>query len=298
MSTLSFQGASGHLYLRGDPLGVGATGQVWRAWRQDSAEPLVLKLFDPRFGTPTMRRRTAWLAAQRLDRASPVLHAPVDIVDGPIGFGHVSAFAGGVPLEAYLGTPIGDPLDHLVCAAAMAAGVAAMEQRGIAHGDLRWANFRIGKRFGVLRAGLIDFDTCVAPDLPPPPSIGQIRYAAPEIRRDPQPARLGIATDRYALAMLLRELLAGMFDRDGLGRNLQGLFRRALGAAPDARPRASEWFAALRQAAENVHQCDHCGRPFIAEASTRHCPHCVQPLSGLSIFRPPSVRESKEQYGV
>ena len=309
-----FQGASGQAYVRGAPLGggVGATGQAWQARRSGSNEPLVLKLLHPRFCTPAMRRRTAALAERRLDRASPVLHAPIDMVDGPLGFGHVSPFAGGTPFEAYLGAPTSGFVDHLVCAAAIAAGLAAMERQGLAHGDLHWQNLRLDKQEGTLHAALIDFDNYVAPGLPLPPSIGQIRYYAPEIRRDPRPNRVTPEADRYALAVLLHELLlarhpaaavinddpercdqmmkAGGWPDDPAGSphprsdegmpvdcldtRLQNLFRRALSPLPDSRPTAAEWFAALGSAVENVYQCDHCRRPFIVDGGKRTCPHC------------------------
>ncbi|MBV8189085.1 MAG: hypothetical protein JOY64_04480 [Alphaproteobacteria bacterium] len=318
MATDHFQGASGQSYVRGAPLGEGpragegATGRAWQAHRRGSGEPLVLKLFNPRFCTPAMRRRVAWLVERRLDRASPVLRAPIDVVDGPLGFGHVSPFAAGVPFETYLGEPTAGFLDHLVCAAAIAAGVMAMERQGLAHGDLHAQNVRVDKRDGALRAALIDFDNCVAPGLPPPPSIGQARYYAPEIRRDPRPARVTAETDRYALAVLLHELLlarhpvAAVVDTDPircdqvmrvggwpddpagsphprgdeglpvdcLDTRLQSLFRRALGPAPEARPHGGEWFAALGNAADNVYQCDHCRRPFIVDGGKRQCPYC------------------------
>src|SRR4051794_4365402 len=101
MADALFHGASGQVYVLGAPLGggVGATGEARQARRRGSNEPLVLKLFHPRFCTPAMRRRVAALVARRLDRASPVLHAPIDVIDGPLGFGHVSPFAGGTPFE-------------------------------------------------------------------------------------------------------------------------------------------------------------------------------------------------------
>jgi hypothetical protein len=336
MTANLFQGASGQTYVRGAPLGegAGATGRTWHAHRQGSREPLVLKLFNPRFCTPAMRRRVAWLVERRLDRTSPVLHAPLDMVDGPLGFGHVAPFAAGVPFETYLGAPTAGFLDHLVCAAAIAAGVAAIERQGLAHGDLHWQNVRLDKREGALRAALIDFDNYVAPGLSPPLSIGQIRYYAPEIRRDPRPARVGAETDRYAFAVLLHELLLARHpaaaidegDPDGFDRimrvggwpddpagsphprsdeglpvecldtRLQNLLRRGLGPQPEARPFGAEWFAALKSAAENVYQCDHCRRPFIVDGGKRHCPHCRRRFIDYRLCiptRPPIVLRDK-----
>ncbi|HUN41589.1 MAG TPA: hypothetical protein VMU81_14985 [Acetobacteraceae bacterium] len=324
-----FSGASGQVYIREAPLDDGATGQTWRARRRGGGEPLVLKLFAERFRTPAMRQRTAWLVAQRLDRASPVLQAPIDMVDGPIGLGHVAPFVAGAAIATYLEEPNSGFVNHLVGATALVAGVAAIEARGIAHGDLHAKNVMVENRGGVLYAALIDFDNYVTAGLPPPVSIGQIEYFAPEIRRDPRPVRVSSATDRYALAVLLHELLLARHpgaamkdDPDGFDRimrtggwpddpagsphprsdegfpvncldtRLQNLFRRALGPAPEARPNAAEWHTALTRAVENVYQCDHCRRPFVVDGGKRCCPHCRRGFAEYRLCvpsRPPVV---------
>jgi serine/threonine protein kinase len=313
MSGELFRGTSGQVYLRGAPLGErGATGQTWKAVRRNGGPLLVLKLFHEPFCTPAMRQRLEWLVERRLDRVSPVLHAPLDMIDGPGCLGHVAPFAAGTALDAYLVAPAAGFLNHLVAAAALAAGVAALERLGIAHGDLHAKNLYLELRNGVLRAALIDFDNCVAPGLPVPPSFGQISYYAPEIRRDPRPTRVSPETDRFALAVILHELLLARhpaeavirddpdsFDRvmrmggwpddpagsphpraEGglpvhcLDPRLQNLFRRALGPMPAARPRAAEWLAALRRAVMNVYVCDHCRGSFVVDGGKRCCPLC------------------------
>ena len=299
--------------MRGAPLGApGATGSCWTARRRDGAgEPLVLKLFHPRACNATTRQRVVRLVSERLDRASPGLHAPFDMVDGPIGLGHVATLAPGRPLDAYLEAPTNGFLDHVIAAAAITSALAVLERRGVAHGDLHPKNVMLDRGDGVLHAFLIDFDNYVAAGLPPPLSIGQISYYAPEIRRDPLPSRVGTVTDRYALTVLLHELLLARHPADAavedpdrfdhvmraggwpddpagsphprsadglpvscLDTRLQNLFRRGLAPVPDARPSPAEWFAALRRAAANVYLCDDCRQPFLVDGGKRCCPHC------------------------
>jgi serine/threonine protein kinase len=307
----SFAGASGATYLVVAPLGQGATGWTWVVRRVGHAQDLVLKLFMPRFCTAPLRQRTAALVALRLDRASPVLHAPFDVVDGAFGLGHVSPRAGGRDLDQHRDAPGCSFLDHAVAAAAVAAGLATLERRGLSHGDLHSKNLFLEARGGVLRAGLIDFDNLVMPDRPPPLSIGQPSYYAPEIRRSGQPTSVSLATDRYALAVMLHEMLLARHPAEGaiadpdrfaqvmrdggwpddpagsphpradsglpvhcLDTRLQNLFRRGLAADPTVRPGASEWLAALRRSAQNVYACDHCGGPFLIDGGRSACPHC------------------------
>jgi hypothetical protein len=313
MSGELFRGVSGQMYLRGEPLGErGATGQAWQAVRRNGGPPLVIKLFHEPFRTPAIRQRVAWLVERRLDRVCPVLHAPFDMIDGPGCLGHVAPFAAGSSLDSYLGAPATGFLNHLVAAAALTVGLAALERLGIAHGDLQAKNVNLELRDGVLRAALIDFDNCVVPGLATPPSIGQISYYAPEIRRDLRPARVSPETDRFALAVILHELLLARHpaeavmhdDPDGFDRvmriggwpddpagsphpraevglpvhcldpRLQNLFRRALGTVPAARPRAAEWLKALQRAAMNVYVCDHCRGSFVVDGGKRCCPLC------------------------
>jgi serine/threonine protein kinase len=312
MSGDLYRGASGEIYRRLALLGQGGTGGAWQAVRGGGGPPLVLKLFDARFCTGAMRQRVRWLVEHRLDRTCPVLHVPFDIVDGPGYLGHVALHAAGRSLKEHLEEPRAGFLDHLVAAAAIAAGIAALERRGIAHGDLQENNLRLELRSGALRAAVIDLDNCVAAGLPTPPAIGQASYMAPEIRRDPRPARVNQETDRFSLTVILHELLLARhpaqavlnddpdaFDRvmrmggwpddpagsphpraDGglpvhcLDPRLQNLFRRGLGPIPSSRPRAEEWLSALRRAIANVYLCDACRGAFVIDGGKRRCPHC------------------------
>ena len=207
----------------------------------------------------------------------------------------------------------------------MAGALAALDAQGVAHGDLQGGNVVMEDRGGVLRACVIDLDNVAAPGLPPPPSVGQVSYYAPEIRRDLSASRVCPATDRFALAVLLHELLLGRHpaqhlletDPDGfdavmraggwpddpagsphprnpggllvgcLDARLHNLFRRGLAAGPAARPGAAEWLAALRQAAENVYACDACRRPLLVDGGQARCPHCRAAFPAYQVQAPP-----------
>jgi serine/threonine protein kinase len=317
MSATTFTSACGRTYTIERDLPQGAQGQAFLVHRKDNGQAAVLKLFSARFRTDATRRRIAKLVQRRLFEACPALCAPTDSVDGTLGLGHVAPLAPGIKLDTYLETPTGNFLDHLILAASIAAAIAVLERCGAGHGDLQAENVMVEHSEGVLRAYLIDFDNLIEPGHACP-SAGHPRYYAPEIREAVargHPASPDLCSDRYALGVLMHELLLARhpaahfecdpiaFDRTmrsgrwiddpgstassadaggllaaALDPPLLNLLRRSLAGARADRPAALEWFVALRRASENVYVCDRCRYPCVVDGGKFKCVQCRRPF--------------------
>lgn len=312
----NFETRSGRAYLVLRELPKGAQGRAFEVRGHDGRRG-VLKLFAEPFRTKAIRDRIAKLVERNLHAACPMLCAPTDMVDESIGLGHVAPLAPGLKLDTYLEAPNGRFLDHVIAAAAIAAALAVLERMGLGHGDLQGENILVDSSDGVLRPALIDFDNLLEPGLASP-AAGHPRYYAPEIRAavaDRRTARPDLRSDRYALGVLMHELLlarhpAGAFEHNPAGFDrlmrsgkwpddparpsplrgeggfraecldppLQNLLRRALAGEAADRPTAAEWFTALRRAAENVYVCDHCRYPCVVDGGKFVCVQCRRPF--------------------
>jgi serine/threonine protein kinase len=313
MSASTFADRDGRSYAIECKLSEGAQGQTFLVRRRNDGQRAVLKLFGKAFRNDATRRRIARLVKRRLSEISPLLCAPVAMVDGAIGLGHVAPHAAGASLDSYLEAPTGSFLDHLIAAAAIAAELAVLENFGIGHGDLQAGNVIVEHRDGLLRARLIDFDNLIDPEFGCP-CAGHPTYYAPEIRQavaERRPARPDLASDRYAIGVLMHELLLarhpaarfvedpatfdramranrwsddpagsgaraddGGFRAEALDPPLLNLLRRALAGPRVDRPAAIEWFTALRRACDNVYVCRHCRYPCVVDGGKFSCVQC------------------------
>jgi serine/threonine protein kinase len=165
MTAKTFADRNRRTYAIERKLNEGAQGQAFLVRRHGDGQAAVLKLFGLKFRNDATRRRIAKLVGRKLSEASPQLCAPVVMVDGTIGLGHVAPHAPGVSLDSYLEAPTGSFLDHLIAAAAIATEIAVLESHGISHGDLQAGNVIVEHRDGLLRARLIDFDNLIDPEL-------------------------------------------------------------------------------------------------------------------------------------
>ncbi|MCZ7682421.1 MAG: hypothetical protein M5U28_27980 [Sandaracinaceae bacterium] len=163
----------------------------------------------------------------------------------------------------------------------------------------------------VPRVALIDFDNVRMPGPDEPPVIGTPLYMAPELYAGS--VRANLESDRFALAVLLHQVLLGRhpaeaFMRTGattasqatvmarndwvhadeheragglaaetLSSSLRRLLRRGLAADPGVRTRALEWRDALRAALDELWECPRCEIATVNDALRDGCPNCGEP---------------------
>jgi serine/threonine protein kinase len=190
----------------------GGQGTAYEAWASDG-QSYVVKTMAQGLQSDATRQRIERLVGLRLSLSSPALAAPDDWLQSPL-LGHVSPLVGARSLEELLSDPgEGYGLQTaLLLSIQLCMALSELEKRGIAHGDLSATNVRIHDESGVPALSLIDFDNAnLGPGSPPPPSVGQVLYMAPELRiplerRQPVPPATGLS-DRFALMALLHEIL-------------------------------------------------------------------------------------------
>ncbi len=300
-------------------LGDGGEGSAFKVRRSGGAVGVLKAFKDPSARTERLRR-TRFLIAERPNRSCTAILSPLDVVDTPDVYGHVSDLAPGVDLEALFAEPAPPLLGRIQIALVVAHAVDVLHGLGIAHGDLHLKNVKTNHRRNAWQVGVIDLDGFAAPGWPSP-IAGALLYMPPEVNDALKAGRavtLDATTDRFALAMLLHELLlwahvactgrneeetheamyGGKWHFDpvygrapaGIGMpstalnpELQGLFRRAMSSAPAGRPTPSEWRDALRHAFHAIWQCPRCGGEVIVDASKRICPYCTEAYPRLAL---------------
>jgi hypothetical protein len=248
------------------PLGSGGSGSVWLALDEQTGLDVALKII-PREGKAAARAEREALAARRLRHAHCVRAYDVghDASHVYIAYEYVP---GRTLREAIRAGAVTDA-DAVEVAAQVLDALAHAHRAGIVHRDVKPANVLLEDRdelaVRLLDFGLAQFDgadtlTAVG-DVP-----GTLAYISPErlAGEDASPA-----SDVWAVGVLLWEMLAdrhpfwGMplqevaraiqagappieSERRGLPRRLAAAVNAALSPEPDARPRASDLAAALR----------------------------------------------------
>ncbi|MDI7269293.1 MAG: FHA domain-containing protein [Myxococcota bacterium] len=305
------------------PLGgtAGGEGAAFKAEEKAGAPPSIVKVFlDPALRTERLRR-TRWLVAQKLDRVCPAIYAPVDVVESPDAFGYATRFAPGMDFEQFVagGTP--PPLPAAIqTGVVLAHAVDELHRRAIAHGDLHFRNVRLHRAGDLVRVGLIDLDAFAAPGFPST-AFGCEFYWAPEQRvavETGQPFPVNIETERFALAVLLHELLLWNHPAGGCGGDagamaavsgkfwafdpihrvaaadaglpvgvlnarLLLLFRRSFARPLAERPSAAEWREALLAALKSTWVCERCGGAAVIDDAKVSCPMCGEDYPRLSL---------------
>lgn len=290
-------------------LGEGGQGKAFAIRNERTGQRETAKVMHPAFETPETAARLHALVTLKLSNRSPAVAGPTALLDAAHGLGVVMPFAEGEPLETLFEHPTYSLLEALGIGTAIARVLAGLENIGISHGDLSANNIMIAKRGPIYEIALFDFDNAVIAGAPPPPLTGQEFYFAPELFGAQSVPTL--ATDRYALGVLMHELLlgrhpyaaafgtqvshrrflaamqkaewpedprlgrmagAGVIPVSVLPRTAHDLFRRALSADPASRPRAMEWVEVLRDALAGTYACA-CGAQFVNEATRFTCPH-------------------------
>lgn len=301
-------------------LGQGGQGVVYDSIALASGTRNVTKLYHPNLSTRENEKRLDALVQLNLSARSPALCGPTARLQKSFGLGVVMPRAEGVSLEEQFATMTYDLFVALGLAAAFCRALAVAEALGVAHGDIAAANVTSQHVGDFHRVHLIDWDNALVPGAPAPSFVGQDFYMAPELIANR--ARTSIESDRYALGVLLHELLflrhpyaaalasgisfddyAALLQRawwmddpmlnqpapttglpvEVLPREVHALFRRALQVDPSARPSAQEWVQVLEEALGQVFACSGCGARFVNERSRYNCPLCGKSAEVLAL---------------
>lgn len=311
----------GGRYHIGRELGEGGQGTAWEALTIPRDEVCVAKRLHDEVVTPEVVRRLDVLVRAQLSTHASGLCAPYVRLAPGYGVGAIQPLARGVPLSDLFAAPTYSLLDALGIAVALSKVVAVLEELGFAHGDLGASNIHVEQVDGFYVVSLLDFDNYAAPGAPSPQFRGQDTYAAPELLAGT--GTVGITSDRFALAIVLHELLyrrhpfaaaaqtqmsfedytamlqkASWQDDPAAGgarktlpglpvgvlpREVQRLFRAALQVDPMARPSAATWGRALQAALDTLFACDACMGEFVNEPTGYQCPRCGAPASVLEL---------------
>jgi serine/threonine protein kinase len=277
-------------------LGEGGQGAAYLVSCKSTDLRFALKRFsDARAqGRRLIRRRIKAFVDLELQSLSPVLLGPVATLRDGLGY-----LAPAIPNALDLAFRITHPwplIERVAVAAQLAAGIAALEQRGFAHCDLALENVIVSTvTAGLPKAYIIDFDAARGPSLADPGMLGHPEFLAPELAaRQALPSML---SDRYSFAVLTHVLLLLRFpppsaakhdeghvaqpseELDGLPitvlcGSIQQLLKAAFTSSPDRRPSAFAWYRALSCAMRSVFACSACGIEFFNDADRKKCPVC------------------------
>ncbi|MBI4641458.1 MAG: hypothetical protein HY731_12235, partial [Candidatus Tectomicrobia bacterium] len=274
----------------------GGQGEAYRATDLDTGQLGVLKVFYDRFDRADTLKRLHFLVDQQLDKACPVLRGPTELINRNGTVGHYAPHAPGQSLEEFLSNPSSTFVENLLLAISVTHAVSVLHQRQIAHGDLHADNFLVNKIGAVPQLYAIDLDNFNTPGVPTPGCVGHNLYIAPELRQAlavGKPAIPDICTDRFALGVLLHEILlfkhvaagadtdeatfqkamcsgiwlqdparidhlsgiVGGYPVEVLNTDLARLFRQSMSLNGRERPSADQWETALCQAIDKVYLC-------------------------------------------
>jgi len=200
-------------YHLASPLGQGAMGVVWRAHDARLDRDVALKLVE---AAPTgtaaggdsalERFRREAVATARLDH--PNIVAVFDAgTDGPAAY-LVMELVPGMSVAALLAERGRLPLaDALRIGSDVAAALSAAHAAGLVHRDIKPANVMVGGgRVTVLDFGVAHLQGADLTLSEPATAIGTAAYMAPEQAAG---AKVGPATDTYALGCLLTTMVTG-----------------------------------------------------------------------------------------
>ena len=290
----------------------GGQGEVYRAFLENHAHPVALKLYHRSQATAIAKKRIKILAKSRLDQLDCGICAPFDTITSDGLIGHIAPFAEGKTLLEFLEEGSLTYPEVFEVALQVVDLTGKLVERGITQGDLQTQNFKLNRTGGRLQVFMIDLDNFSAKGAPKPNMLGMTLYIAPELRegfktgKQPLPTEL---SDRYSMGVLLHEILLHFHPIAGFDetiddindsmtsdwkydpslpsapRNPHGypvttlspslitLLRRSLLSTPRRyRPRSKEWHQALESASQNLGTCQECGIPYVCYSGRCECP--------------------------
>lgn len=236
-------------------LGRGGMGEVYEAYDRELREPVALKIMRPTGVDP---RRMAERFRREVQLARRVSHPSVCRVhDVAIHRGPGEATSVVLTMELVRGETVAErlrrgplpPADVAAIAGQLASALDAAHASEVIHRDIKPGNIILQPLpTGSTRAVLTDFGLATAPrsndEGATPVSLvfGTPEYLAPEQLRGEPPTK---ATDRYALALVLYEMVTGVRPHaDNLLERASTAPRLPSSLQPDVR----SWDAALLQA--------------------------------------------------
>ncbi len=304
-------------------LASGGQGHVYLARHLDTGEDGILKIYNDEYCNTANTQRLEFLVSMRLGKKHAAFVAPIEAVIHKNLVGHFSRRARGVPADPLIYDESFPYVQSLFMALQLARWIELLHGLDMFHGDLHLGNIFIYRLGSLVIIELIDFDNFGSPGQPQPPAVGHELYLAPELRQAMKkgiPARPDAASENYALAVLIHQILlskhpANGFDAtpanfdtamcsgqwlhdpllankgtsaDGyssliLNCELANLFRKAFTLSPSARPTPSIWRTSISQALGHVHICPTCSGPCLADQSKKNCPNCGSPFPSLSL---------------
>jgi hypothetical protein len=232
-------------YLLDEPIGRGATGQVWRGRRRSDDAAVAVKVLRSELAEDA--EVVARFLAERstlTGLSSPHLVRVLDLVAESGTLALVMELVDGADLRRSLATGKLSASDGVRVLAQVADGLAAVHAAGIVHRDLKPENVLVGHDGSAVHAWLTDFG--VARTATPPGGsrltrtsrlVGTPEYVAPELAAG-RPATG--AADIYALGVLAYEVLSGRrpFDAEHpaalLRAHLEDAPSRPAGMSDDA----------------------------------------------------------------
>lgn len=250
-------------YLIGDPVGRGASGDVYTAHDTELERTVAMKFFKP--DTSEARWKVEWLLREA-KAASALNHPSIitvhEVIQSESGLAIVMEFVDGAALRKLCAEP--NPSDRVVRMGSQIAGaLAAAHGRRIIHRDIKPENIMVRPDglVKVLDFGLAKVQGRLEESLLSQLRVGTLRYMSPEQANG---EKLTEATDIFSLGLVLYELAAGRHPFPGEGaiatlrsissetpdppsrwrrdipKPLDALIMRMLARSPEERPTAAE----------------------------------------------------------
>lgn len=211
------------------PLGVGGMAVVVRGWDPTMGRPVAIKTIKPELaGRPSVQAHfehgAAVLASLQHTHIVRTYDIVIDTRSSPPTLAMVMELVDGLSLEDALQRELAPPWNLFEAMAVMSPVLSAMayaHRVGVVHRDLKPANILLGRGPGVDWPGVpkvIDFDLVkltnhvVGADAKAGTRMGTVPYMAPEqYFGSPD---LDARADVFALGVIMRQLLTGMFPVD------------------------------------------------------------------------------------
>jgi hypothetical protein len=252
----------GRFYLRGEKIGEGATGRVFRGWRRQDGSPIAVKLLKPGAGDDDVMRQVRAFQVLKQIRHPNLVAVHDVLLDGDL-CALIMDLVEGQDLRSLLDRRNNrlDPSRAGQILSQITAGLAALHTAGVIHRDIKpenvlleWRNCQPFARltdFGLAKAMVTGVAVTRANHIP-----GTLPYLAPELLKH-QPA--GPASDVYAVGVVAHELFLGerpaiafmpVERPDGIGDLIWQVIGGCLAWDAAGRPPAVElvdWFAALAE---------------------------------------------------